>query len=178
MPVTAPSTQPPTTATSESILQAGVKAPDFTLGSTSETSHSLHGYLGQPVILAFYPGDWSPVCGDQLALYNEVLPQFERFNAQLLGISVDSVWSHEAYAKDRNLHFPLLADFQPKGAVGRLYGVYDDDAGKEDRSLFVIDEAGVICWSYLSENSVNPGAAGILRALRALPSNGNGSRRR
>lgn len=177
MPVTAPSTQTQTSASPESILQPGATAPDFTLGSAPETSHSLHDYLGQPVILAFYPGDWSPVCGDQLALFNEILPQFERFNAQLLGISVDSVWSHAAYSKDRNLHFPLLSDFQPKGAVGRMYGVYDDSAGKEHRSLFVIDDTGVIRWSYLSENSVNPGAAGILQALRALPSSENGSRR-
>jgi len=156
-----------------SILQPGTKAPGFTLPETTEKSISLHDYLGQPVVLAFYPGDWSPVCGSQLALYNEILPEFERLNAQLLGISVDSVWSHQAYAKDRNLHFPLLSDFHEKGAVGRMYGVYDEAAGEEHRSLFVIDAEGVIRWSYLAETWVNPGAAGILQALRALPSNKN-----
>ena len=74
---------------------------------------------GKPVILAFYPADWSPVCGDQMALYNEVLPEFQKFGAQLIGISVDGAWCHAAYAKDHNLHFPLAADFEPKGAVSR-----------------------------------------------------------
>lgn len=161
----------------ETILRPGTEAPDFTLRSTPDTSISLGDYRGQPVVLVFYPGDWSPVCGSQLALYNEILPEFERLDAQLLGISVDSVWSHEAYAKDRNLHFPLLSDFQEKGAVGRMYGVYDAAAGEEHRSLFVIDAEGVIRWSYLAETWVNPGAAGILQALRALPASGKGENR-
>ena len=71
------------------------------------------------MILAFYPADWSPVCGDQMALYNEVLPEFQDYGAELLGISVDGVWCHAAFARDRKLHFPLLADFEPKGDVAR-----------------------------------------------------------
>jgi peroxiredoxin len=177
MTIQSPVQKPAAPPSPETILQPGTTAPDFTLRSTSETSISLRDYRGQPVVLVFYPGDWSPVCGSQLALYNEILPEFERLNAQLLGISVDSVWSHEAYAKDRNLHFPLLSDFQEKGAVGRMYGVYDALAGEEHRSLFVIDAEGVIRWSYLAETWVNPGAAGILKALRALPADGRGESR-
>jgi peroxiredoxin len=129
---------------------------------------SLADFRGRPVILAFYPADWSPVCGDQMALYNEVLPEFERYNAQLLGISVDSVWCHAAFGRDRKLHFPLLADFEPKGAVARRYGAYRERDGFSERALFVIDGAGIVRWSYVSPVDVNPGADGILRALETL----------
>ena len=120
------------------------------------------------MILVFYPEDWSPVCSDQLALYQELLPEFEKFNAALLGISVDGIWSHLAFAKDRNLHFPLLADFEPKGAVARRYGVYREGDGFSERALFVIDGDGIVRWSHVSPIGVNPGADGILRALEAL----------
>jgi peroxiredoxin (alkyl hydroperoxide reductase subunit C) len=105
------------------------------------------------------------------------LPEFERYNAQLLGISVDNVWSHKAYAESRNLKFPLLADFHPKGAVGRQYGTYNEEKGTEWRDLYVIDGEGVIRWSYRSPGGVNPGAAGILSALEALES-GDGTEER
>jgi peroxiredoxin len=150
------------------ILGAGTKAPDFTLRSTPDQSVSLSDFRGRPVILAFYPADWSPTCGDQLALYNEVLPEFQRYNAELIGISVDGVWCHAAYAKARNLHFPLLADFEPKGAVAKAYGAYTPSAGMSGRALFVLDGKGTIRWSYLSPMGVNPGADGILAALEAL----------
>jgi peroxiredoxin len=150
------------------LLRAGAKAPDFTLRSTPDHSVSLSEFRGRPVILAFYPADWSPTCGDQLALYNEVLPEFQRHNAQLIGISVDGVWCHAAYAKARNLHFPLLADFEPKGAVAKLYGAYTPSAGMSGRALFVLDGKGTIRWSYLSPMDLNPGADGILAALEAL----------
>lgn len=156
-------------ATEATALTAGTAAPDFSLMSTSGSPSSLSDYRGQPVVLAFYPADWSPTCGDQLALYNEVLPEFERLGAQLLGISVDGKWSHKAYAEARNLRFPLLADFEPKGEVARAYGVYDSTDGKSDRALFVIDGEGIIRWSHVAPRNVNPGADGILRALEALP---------
>jgi peroxiredoxin len=159
-----------TTANSASPLKAGTPAPDFTLRCTPDQSVSLSEFRGQPVILAFYPADWSPVCGDQLALYNEVLPEFKRFNAALLGISVDGAWCHAAYARDRRLHFPLLADFHPKGETAQSYGVYRSQDGVCERALFVIDPEGVIAWSYVSPIGVNPGADGILTALEALPS--------
>ena len=149
-------------------LAPGTRAPAFTLGSGPAQQTSLTDYRGRPVILAFYPADWSPVCGDQMALYNEVLPEFERYGAQLLGISVDGVWCHAAFAKDRKLRFPLLADFEPKGEVARRYGVYRAGDGFTERALFVIDGDGIIRWSDVSPLDVNPGADGILRALDVL----------
>jgi peroxiredoxin len=151
------------------ILAPGTLAPDFTLHVTPDQSLSLSELRGRPVILAFYPADWSPVCGDQMALYNEILPEFQKFNAELLGISVDGAWCHEAFAKDRHLHFPLLADFEPKGAVAQLYGAYRKSDGTSERALFVIDKNGIITWSYRSPVAVNPGADGILQALEGLP---------
>jgi len=150
-------------------LAPGTEAPDFLLHATPDQSVSLSSLRGRPVVLAFYPADWSPVCGDQMALYNEVLPEFHRFNAELLGVSVDGTWCHLAFAAERRLHFPLLSDFEPKGRVARLYGVYRENDGTSERALFVIDAAGVIRWSYVSPIGVNPGADGILRALEGLP---------
>ncbi len=147
------------------VLSPGTKAPDFTLKKSPDQTLSLSQLRGQPVVLVFYPADWSPVCGDELALFNEVLPEFARFGAQLVGISVDGVWCHEAYAKSRNLAFPLLADFEPKGEVSRKYGAYRPQDGFSERALFVLDGEGVIRWSYLSEVGTNPGADGVLAAL-------------
>ncbi len=146
-------------------LSPGTPAPDFQLSSAPDRTVTLRELRGRPVILAFYPADWSQVCGDQMALYNEVLSEFERYDAALLGISVDGVWCHAAFARDRNLHFPLLSDFEPKGAVARRYGVYRDGDGFTERALFVIDGDGIIRWSYVSPLTVNPGADGILEAL-------------
>jgi len=151
------------------ILPAGTPAPDFTLPVTPDQKLSLKELRGKPVILAFYPADWSPVCGDQMGLYNEILSEFEKHGAKLLGISVDGAWCHEAFASARGFRFPLLADFEPKGKVSRDYGVYRGDAGISERALFVIDKNGVIAWSYCSPIAVNPGADGILDALEALP---------
>ncbi len=152
------------------VLQAGATAPDFKLRCTPDQWLSLSELRGQPVILAFYPADWSPVCGDQMSLYNEILPEFQEYGAALLGISVDGVWCHAAFARERKLHFPLLADFEPKGEVARLYGVYRQGDGVCERALFVIDPQGVIHWSYVSPMGMNPGAAGILAALEDLQS--------
>jgi len=151
------------------ILPAGTPAPDFTLRVTPDQRITLSELRGKPVILAFYPADWSPVCGDQMALYNEILPEFQKHDAELLGISVDGVWCHKAFGEARSLRFPLLADFEPKGEVARAYGVYRPDGGITERALFVIDKNGVIAWSHLSPIAVNPGADGILDALEALP---------
>ena len=117
------------------MLPAGTPAPDFTLHSTPDQTLTLTELRGRPVILAFYPADWSPVCSDQMALYNEVLPEFQHHNAELLGISVDGVWCHHAFIDQRKLHFPLLADFEPKGAVARMYGVYQADADTTARAV-------------------------------------------
>ena len=151
-----------------SILKPGSKAPDFTLKTTPDQSVSLRDFRGGPVVLAFYPADWSPVCSDQMGLYAQVMPEFKKFEAEILGISVDGIWTHLAFAKDRKLNFPLLADFEPKGAVSRAYGAYEDRAGESARALFVIDSKGIVRWSYLSPDGVNPGAEGILAALERL----------
>ena len=145
----------------------GRTAPDFTLPSAPGRNLSLSELRGHPVVLVFYPADWSPVCGDQVALYNEMLPVFG--DAQIVGISVDGAWCHAAFAKDRKLGFPLLADFEPKGEVARRYGVYDMGGGTAERALFVIDADGVVRWRYVSPIDVNPGADGILEALDKLP---------
>jgi peroxiredoxin len=153
-------------------LPPGTSAPDFELHSTPDQTVSLADFRGQPVILAFYPEDWSPVCSDQMALYQEVLPEFQKFGAELLGISVDGVWCHLAFARNRNLHFPLLADFEPKGEVARAYQVYRTKDGTSERALYVIDAEGVVAWSYVSPVGINPGADGILRALESLGEEG------
>jgi peroxiredoxin len=150
------------------ILKPGIPAPAFTLHTTPDQTVSLSDFQDQPVILTFYPADWSPVCGDQVTLYNEVLPEFRKHRAALLGISVDGVWCHAAFAAARRLHFPLLADFEPKGAVAKTYGAYRAKEGVSERALFVIDGEGIIRWSYLSPIGVNPGADGILEALESL----------
>ena len=150
------------------ILQPGVSAPTFTLHSTPDQTVSLSDFKGRNVILAFYPADWSPVCGDEMALFNQLLEEFRKYNAQLLGVSVDGAWCHMALSNERHYHFPLLSDFEPQGAIAKAYGVYDAKEGVAERALFVIDGQGVIRWSYLSPMGVNPGADGVLDALQAL----------
>jgi peroxiredoxin len=149
-------------------LIPGRKAPNFSLKSTPDQKVSLADLRGQPVVLAFYPADWSPVCTDQLSLYAMVMPEFKKFNAEVVGISVDNVWSHIAFAKDRKLNFPLLSDFEPKGNVSRKFGAYNEKVGESARALFVLDERGVVRWSHLSPDGVNPGADGILAALEQM----------
>ena len=150
------------------MLAPGTLAPDFELSCTPDQKLKLSELRGKKIILAFYPADWSPVCSDQMALYNETLKFFNRYNAQLIGISVDSKWCHLAFGESRKLHFPLLADFEPKGAVSKLYKVYDEKEGESQRALYVIDEKGIIRWNYLSPVGINPGADGILNALEEL----------
>jgi peroxiredoxin len=158
------------------ILGSGTPAPDFALRATPDQELRLSELRGRPVILVFYPADWSPVCGDQVALYNEILPEFREYGAELVGISVDGVWCHAAFARDRKLHFPLLSDFEPKGAVSRLYGAYREQDGFSERALFVLDRDGIIRWSYCSPVGVNPGADGILNALESLSGQGASTR--
>ncbi|MDB5258591.1 MAG: redoxin protein [Chitinophagaceae bacterium] len=150
------------------MLAVGTPAPEFELHSTPDQKLKLSELKGKKVILAFYPADWSPVCGDQMGLYNETLRFFKKHNAELIGISVDSKWCHLAFSQDRKFHFPLLADFEPKGEVARLYDVYDAKEGETQRALYVIDEQGIIRWAYLSPVGMNPGADGILNALEEL----------
>jgi peroxiredoxin len=153
-------------------LGPGTLAPAFSLRASSrdageqQVSLTEKDFRGRPLILAFDPADWSPVCGDQMALYSAVLPEFERLEAALLGVSVGGAFCHQAFARDRKLRFPLLADFEPKGRMARDYGVYRAWDATAERALFVIDGGGVIRWSYVSPIDVNPGADGILACAR------------
>jgi peroxiredoxin len=149
-------------------LKPGIRAPDFTLHSTPDATVSLAELRGRPVVLLFYPADWSPVCGDEVSLFNEALPLLRTHNAALLGISVDGVWCHAAFSAARHLHFPLLADFEPKGEVARRYDVYRAADGFSERALYVIDGDGVVQWSEVSPVGINPGADGVLSALESL----------
>jgi len=150
------------------MLPIGTQAPDFSLHVTPDQKLKLSELKGKKVILAFYPADWSPVCGDEMALYNQTLKFFHKHNAEILGISVDSKWCHLAFSQDRKLHFPLLADFEPKGAISKLYDVYDEVEGESRRALYIIDEEGIVRWNYLSPLGMNPGADGILEALEEM----------
>ncbi len=153
------------------ILKEGIAAPDFELNATPDQRLRLRDIQEKNVILAFYPADWSPVCGDQLDLFNATLKYFTKYNTQIIGISVDSTWCHQAFSKDRNFHFPLLADFEPKGAVSKLYGCYNAPKGVSSRALFIIDEDGVICWSKLYQDGINPGVDEVLEALESITIN-------
>jgi peroxiredoxin len=148
-------------------LNARVTAPDFTLFETPERQMCLSD-LGTPVVLIFYPADWSPVCSDELSVFSAANKLFQAHGAQLLGISVDSKWSHQAFKADHQLGFPLLADFHPKGDTARAYGVYRHDDGISERALFVIDADRCVAWSQVSPLDVSPGADGALRAVEAL----------
>jgi peroxiredoxin len=158
--------------TQDQITAPGQRAPDFELKTASTESVRLSDLRGQPVVLAFYPADFSPVCSDQLALYQAASPMFAQYGAQVLGLSADGVYSHQAFAQARGLQFPLLSDWWPHGRTAQAYGAFDDDSGMAARALFVLDEDGVVNWSYLSPAGVNPGADGILSALEAMAANG------
>ena len=151
-------------------LATGTPAPDFALPSTPDQKLSLSEFRGRNAVLVFYPADWSPVCGDQLALYNELHDQFDDLNADLIGVSVDGIWRHLAFARDRGFRLTLLADFEPKGAVAKSYGVYREGEGVTERALFVIDGEGIIRYAYVSPIGINPGANGIIKALQGLQS--------
>lgn len=136
--------------------------------ATPDQGLALHELRGRPVVVVFYPADWSEVCGDELAVFNQALPLIREDGATLLGISVDSVWCHQAFRTNRKLEFDLLSDFQPKGGVAAEYGAYDTEHGYCKRALFVLDGQGVVAWSYLSPTAINPGADGVLNALDKL----------
>jgi peroxiredoxin len=162
----------------EGLLSPGQRAPDFSLPTAPDQQLALSDLRGGPVVLAFYPADWSPVCGDQMTLYQAVLPEFARYNAIPLGISVDGVWCHRAFAEQRAIRFPLLSDFHPKGDVARRYGAYADADGIAERALYVVDPGGVVFWSDLSPRGLNPGADGILNALADLSAQRQGAQMR
>lgn len=149
-------------------LPIGTLAPDFTLPQTASIRIALHGLLGQPVVIVFYPMDWEPVSRDQLVLYQKFAHEIAQLGAHLLGISVDSAYCHAAFAREAQLRFPLLADFQPRGEVARRFGVYRDGQGASARALFVLDRQGRIRFSRAYPNFLNPGVDDMLTTLEAL----------
>ena len=151
------------------MIEPGTEAPGFSLPDQDGTPVSLADFAGRRLILVFYPLDFSPVCTDQLSLYQEVLGAIEARSASLAGISVDSFFCHRAFREHLNLTMPLLADFHPKGEVSRAYGAYREDRGSSNRSLVLIDDEGVVRWSYAAPSSKEvPGANLIFDALESL----------
>jgi peroxiredoxin len=148
------------------VIEPGQPAPDFTLSDQDGESVSLKGLRRRRVLLVFYPADFSPVCTDQLSVYQEVLPEIQAGGATLLGISVDGRWSHRAFRDALRVDIPLLADFHPKGAVADAYGAYLPDYGTANRSLVLIDEEGIVRWVHESPSPLEiPGANLIFDAL-------------
>jgi peroxiredoxin len=147
------------------VIEPGAQAPDFTLRDQDGKKVSLSDFRGQTVVLVFYPSDFSPVCTDQLSVYQEVLAELDARGAKLLGISVDSAFCHKAFQAHLNLTIPLLADFHPKGEVARAYGVWSDDYGVSGRALVMVGPERRVEWSYLSPPLEVPGANLIFDAL-------------
>jgi peroxiredoxin len=150
------------------VIEAGVDAPEFTLSDHRGQEVSLSDFRGGKVVLCFYPNDFSPVCTDQLSVYQEVKPELDAADVTLLGISVDHSWAHRAFRKALGIEFTLLADFHPKGEVASAYGAYLPDWGTTNRSLVLIDEDGVVRWAHESPTPLEiPGANLIFDALDA-----------
>jgi peroxiredoxin len=131
-------------------LPVGSEAPDFSLPDANGRPVTLSDFRGKPVVLVFYPLDWSPACSDQLSLYQSELDEFKKHGAVVLAVSVDSIYSHGAWSMLRGLEFPLLADFHPKGAVAKQYKVLRESDGFSERALFIIDGYGLIQYAHVS----------------------------
>ena len=147
------------------MIEPGSPAPDFTLSDQDGNKVSLADFRGRTVVLVFYPSDFSPVCTDQLSVYQEVLPQLEEAGARLVGISVDGAFCHKAFQQHQGLTIPLLADFHPKGEVAKAYGVWSEDHGVARRSLVMVGPEGTVEWAHLSPPLEVPGANLIFDAL-------------
>jgi peroxiredoxin len=148
------------------VIAVGEKAPDFSLPNHKGEQVSLSDFRGRKVLLVFYPSDFSPVCSDQLSVYQEVKPSLDAAGLEVLGVSIDHSWAHRAFRKQLNVDFTLLADFHPKGQVAELYGAYLADYGTSNRSLVLIDEEGIVEWVHESPTPLEiPGANLIFDAL-------------
>jgi peroxiredoxin len=150
------------------VIAVGEKAPHFSLPNHKGEQVSLSDFRGRKVMLAFYPSDFSPVCSDQLSIYQEVKPDLDEAGLEVVGVSIDHSWAHRAFRKELNLDFTLLADFHPKGQVAELYGAYLPDYGTSNRSLVLVDPEGVVSWVYESPTPLEvPGANLLFDALEA-----------
>ena len=151
------------------MIRPGEKAPDFSLANHEGKELSLDDFRGRKVVLVFYPLDFSPVCTDQLSIYQEVKPEIEAKGVTMVGISVDSGFAHRAFQEKLGLDMPLLADFEPKGEVARAYGAYIEKVGHANRSLVLVDEEGRVEWVHESPTPLEiPGANLIFDALSAV----------
>jgi peroxiredoxin len=150
-------------------VTVGAPAPEFTLKDQDQKEVKLSDFRGKkPVVLVFYPLDWSPTCTKEHACMVNDKKQFEDLDAQVLGLSVDSTWSHKAYADKMGIHYPLLADFHPRGAVAAKYGVYLEDKGITGRSIFIIDRDGKLAWRKDYEIPVVPDIGEVSKVLAAV----------
>jgi peroxiredoxin len=148
------------------MIEPGRQAPEFALPDQDGKRVSLQELRGQTVLLVFYPLDFSPVCTDQLNVYQEVLGELEARGVKLYGVSVDSAYCHKAFQSHLGTSIPLLADFNPKGEVAKAFGVYAENAGVNDRALVLIGPDGVVRWAYKSPSPLEiPGANLIFDAL-------------
>jgi peroxiredoxin len=148
------------------MIEVGQQAPDFSLRNQDGEKVSLSDYRGRKVMLVFYPGDFSPVCGDQFSIYQEVKPEIEAKGVELVGISVDGFFAHKAFQEKLGIDTTLLSDFEPKGEVARAYGSYVEKMGFANRTLVLVDEDGTVAWTYESPNPGEfPGANVIFDAL-------------
>jgi peroxiredoxin len=151
------------------VIEVGARAPEFTLPNHRGEQISLSDYRGRKLVLAFYPNDFSPVCSEQLSIYQEVLAQIRETGAELVGISTDGSWAHNAFRKQLGLEMPLLSDFHPKGEVSRAYGAYLEQWGTPNRSLVLIDEQGIVRWVHAEPTPLTiPGANLIFDALERV----------
>ena len=151
-------------------IAVGQPAPDFTLKDQNQKDVKLSEYRGKNVVIVFYPLDWSPVCTNEHTCFVNDLNQFDKLNAQVLGLSVDSVWSHKAFAEKLGIRYPLLADFQPRGAVAEKFGVYLADKGITGRAIAIVDKAGKIAWLKNYEILTVPDMDEVSQALSKIQS--------
>ncbi len=150
-------------------IAAGAKAPDFTLKDQDQNDVTLSSFQGKKnVVLAFYPLDFSPVCSKEHTCFRDDLKGFEGLNAQILGLSVDSVWAHKAFAQQIGVSYPLLADFHPRGEVAAKFGLYLDDKGITQRATVVIDKQGVVRYVHVNEILQQRDNKEIQKALQQL----------
>ena len=148
------------------MIEAGERAPDFTLPDQEGKEVSLSDFRGRTLVLAFYPADFSPVCTDQLNVYQEVLGELEQRGVTLVGVSVDSAWTHKAFQAQLGVTIPLLADFHPKGEVAKAYGVWVEEHGVSARALVMIGPDGMVRWAHRAASPLEiPGANLIFDAL-------------
>ena len=150
-------------------ITVGTAAPDFTLKDQSQKEVKLSDFAGKKnVVLMFYPLDWSPVCTNEHACMVNDMKSFETLDAEILGVSVDSVWSHKAYAEKMGIHYSLLADFQPRGAMAEKYGVYLPEKGITGRSIIIVGKDGNVAWTKNYDIPVLPDLKEVASALEKV----------